>query len=184
MVIALTGKCCSGKNYISDIFSRNGFTIIDVDNISRDVFDDSSDKILELFGTTDRSKIGSIIFSNPKFRELLEAIIHPEVYRRINITIDNPGKYIINIPLLTDIELIDRCKGIIWIKSPLLLRVIRSVKRDSYNLYTIIKRIHVQRKLSVKHLKGSVDIYYIRNSWFSMVLKRDVKNILTKLERG
>jgi len=126
VVIALTGKCCSGKNYISDIFSRNGFTIIDVDNISRDVFDDSSDKILELFGTTDRSKIGSIIFSNPKFRELLEAIIH----------------------------------------------------------YTIIKRIHVQRKLSVKHLKGSVDIYYIRNSWFSMVLKRDVKNILTKLERG
>lgn len=193
MVIAITGKCCSGKNYITNIISKENFIVLDVDVISHSVFKDSEDRIIEHFGSSiltlgkiDRKKLGNVVFSDNKKREELEGIIHPGVYREIYKVIDSDKKrdYLINIPLLTNSELIDRCDNIIWIKSPLILRIYRALKRDNYHIITVIKRIISQRKLSVKHFKSSVDISIIRNSFSSKVLNRDISLLLNRLKRG
>ncbi|MGL1894434.1 MAG: dephospho-CoA kinase [Spirochaetaceae bacterium] len=193
MIIALSGKCCSGKNYISSILEDLGYTIIDVDELSKTVFTRSLKEVSELFGDSvivdgniDRKKVGDIIFSEPDKRLALENIIHPLVYKEIFNTLDdNPEtNFVVNIPLLTDIQLVKRCRGIIWIKSPLLLRIFRAIKRDKYNFITVFKRILAQKKLSVKHFITIVDIYYIKNSWFSNKIEMDLNKILAKLQRG
>lgn len=192
MVIAVSGKCCSGKNYISSILEKDGFELVDVDEISRDIFNRSEKEIINLFGDQivenghiDRLQIGKIIFSDRVKREKLESIIHPAVYKEIFNRIANSGKEIvINIPLLTDNNLIEKCDAVIWISSPLFLRVIRALKRDSYSIKTVIKRIFTQRKLSVKHLKNRVDIYNIKNSWSRRRFVKSYSSLLDKLLRG
>ena len=86
MVIALSGKCCSGKNYISDKFKSDGFTIIDVDIVSRDVFNSNQEQIIQLFGESvvvdgilSRKAVGEIVFSDKQKRLELEELIHPKV---------------------------------------------------------------------------------------------------------
>lgn len=193
MVIALTGKCCSGKNYISSLIEKYGYTIIDVDVISANIFNCLTKEILEIFGKDvlvkgkiDRKLVGQILFKDKTKRLTLESIIHPLVYKDIFNTLDkNPNEnYLINIPLLKQSELLDRIDSILWIKSPLLLRIFRAYKRDNYGFFTLFRRIITQKKLSVKHLKTTVDIYYIDNSCFSIRLNYKLDLILNKLQRG
>ncbi len=193
MVIALSGKCCSGKNYISDKFKSDGFTIIDVDIVSRDVFNSNQEQIIQLFGESvvvdgilSRKAVGEIVFSDKQKRLELEELIHPKVYQFIinQIKANSSTDYIINIPLLKKSELIEHLNGIVWIRSPLLLRIIRALKRDSYSLLVILKRIWSQKKLSVKYFKSSVDIYYIDNSWFSKQMEGSYNLTLNRLRKG
>lgn len=193
MVIALSGKCCSGKNYISNLFKKSGFTIIDVDVISAKIFNDIPHKIIEIFGegvarnsVINRKLVGDILFKDSIKRKALEDVIHPLVYKDILSTLDeNKGRdYIINIPLLKQSILLDRLDSIVWIKSPLLLRIYRATKRDSYKFSTLFRRIITQKKLSVKYLKTTVDIYYIDNSWFSIGLEKNLNLILNNFQRG
>ncbi|MBN2618255.1 MAG: dephospho-CoA kinase [Spirochaetales bacterium] len=192
MVLAISGKCCSGKNYITNFFEENKFISIDVDNISKQVFSSLTLEIIKIFGADiiangniDRKRVGEIIFSNKQKRVELEELLHPKIYNEIFSIISNrENDYIINIPLLTNRDLIERCNAVIWIKSPLFLRIFRALKRDSYKLISIFSRIIAQRKLSVKYFKGSVDIYYIRNGWSSRLLKKDLKFVLNRVQRG
>ncbi len=186
MVIALSGKCCSGKNYICELLRNSGFYIIDVDEISKQIFNRNIQKIIELFGTDNRTDIAKIIYSNKKKRMDLEELLHPIIYQEIDKEIIECGssKVIVNIPLLNNLKFIQKCSAILWINSPLLLRFYRALKRDNYSFSTVLKRIWSQKKLSTKYLKVSVDIYYIDNSWFSFGLKRSCKTALNRLSRG
>lgn len=192
MVIALSGKCCSGKNHVCDLLSQHGFDVIDVDLVAREAFNDSTDDILNIFGPSVvengvvcRKLVGDILFADKDKRVALESILHPLTYTNIYKMIEDDTKdWIINIPILKEQALIDRCYAVVWIRSPLLLRFIRALKRDKYSFFTVIRRIIAQKKLSVKYLKSIVDIYYIDNSWFSRGLKRDIKVVLKRLRRG
>lgn len=193
MVMAISGKCCSGKNYISSLFESSGFTIIDVDKISADIFNQVTEEVVSIFGKdvivngeVDRKRVGDILFSDIQKREALEGIIHPLVYNSIFNIIDSDSQkdYIVNIPLLKQGELLERLDGIVWVNSPLLLRIFRAYRRDSYRFITLFRRIITQKKLSVKYLKTTVDIYYIDNSWFSIGLKSKLNLILNRLQRG
>lgn len=193
MVVALSGKCCSGKNYISCMFEKRGFTIIDVDVISTEVFNCIPGKIIEIFGEgisvsgiINRKLVGNILFRDSIKRKALEDVIHPLVYKDILSTLDeNPDRdYIINIPLLKQSILLDRLDSIVWIRSPFLLRIYRAVKRDSYKFSTQLRRLITQKKLSVKYLKTTVDKYYIDNSWFSIGLEKNLNLVLNNFQRG
>ena len=190
MVVALSGKCCSGKNHICK--QLVGFDSIDVDLLAREAFNDSTEDIISIFGNgvlengvVSRKLVGDILFEDNTKRTQLESILHPLTYEKIyNIIQDESRDWIINIPILKDKDLIDRCDAIIWIRSPLLLRLIRALKRDNYSFCTVIRRIMAQKELSVKYLKSNVDTYYIDNSWFSIGLKRDINAVLKRLRRG
>lgn len=188
MVVALSGKCCSGKNYISDLFKERGWEIVDVDIVSHNIFNKSGSEIVKLFGSSivrdgeiDRKRVGEVVFSDSgKLREL-EKIIHPKVYKEIYRKIEGEGNYLINIPLLTDYDLVERCDYIVWIKSPLILRFFRALKRDHYSFITVFKRIYTQRKLSVKQFTNIVDIFYIRNGFNSKKVVFEFKKLLKKI---
>jgi dephospho-CoA kinase len=92
--VALTGGIATGKSYCLGRFAAHGVPTIDADVLAREavapgspglraVADRFGPGILTADGALDRPALGRIVFRDPRARAALEAIIHPEVYRRI-----------------------------------------------------------------------------------------------------
>lgn len=93
--VALTGGIATGKSYCLERFAALGAPTIDADALSREavavgslglaaVVSAFGAGVLAADGSLDRPALGRIVFGDSKARAALEAIIHPEVYRRIN----------------------------------------------------------------------------------------------------
>ena len=92
--VALTGGIATGKSYCLERFAALGVPTIDADALARDavmvgspglvaVVSAFGPGVLAADGSLDRPALGRIVFGDSKARAALEAIIHPEVYRRI-----------------------------------------------------------------------------------------------------
>ena len=94
--VALTGGIATGKSYCLARFASHGVPTIDADLLARDAVAPGSaglravaerfgSGVLAADGTLDRPALGRIVFRDGRARAALEAIIHPEVYRRIRV---------------------------------------------------------------------------------------------------
>src|SRR3954452_20492175 len=92
--VALTGGIATGKSYCLGRFAAHGVPTIDADVLAREavapgsaglraVADRFGAAVLSPDGGLDRPALGRIVFRDARARAALEAIIHPEVYRRI-----------------------------------------------------------------------------------------------------
>jgi dephospho-CoA kinase len=92
--IALTGGIATGKSTILRRLQQHGIPTIDADVLAREVVRPGTPgaaAIRERFGNVlftadgelDRKAMGALVFREPDARLALEAIVHPEVYRRI-----------------------------------------------------------------------------------------------------
>lgn len=92
--VALTGGIATGKSYCLGRFAALGMPTIDADVLARDavapgspglaaVVDRFGPAILRPDGALDRAALGRLVFHDSRARGALEAIIHPDVYRRI-----------------------------------------------------------------------------------------------------
>jgi dephospho-CoA kinase len=109
--VALTGGIATGKSYCLARFAALGAATIDADRLARAAVVPGSralDAIVTRFGqslllpdgTLDRSSLGRVVFNDRAARADLEAIVHPEVYRRI-------GEWLATLPPGTRIALAD-----------------------------------------------------------------------------
>ena len=91
---ALTGGIATGKSYCLARFEELGVPTVDADRLARlavapgspglaAVAERFGPSILRGDGTLDRAALASVIFADRGARADLEAIIHPDVYRRI-----------------------------------------------------------------------------------------------------
>lgn len=91
---ALTGGIATGKSYCLARFASFGVPIIDADVLAREVVAPGTpglravaerfgQHLLQPDGTLNRPALGALVFSDRAARAALEAIIHPEVRRRI-----------------------------------------------------------------------------------------------------
>jgi dephospho-CoA kinase len=91
---ALTGGIATGKSYCAARFASLGVPVIDADALARDAVSPASPGLAQVArrfgssillpdGSLDRAALGRIVFAHRAARAALEAIIHPEVYRRI-----------------------------------------------------------------------------------------------------
>ena len=91
----LTGGIATGKSHCLAQFARLGVPTIDADLLARlavDVGTRGLEAVVARFGPgvltadgqLDRVALGTLVFADDGARADLEAIIHPEVYRRIN----------------------------------------------------------------------------------------------------
>ena len=96
MVIGLTGKSCSGKNYVGDILASKGLEVWDTDKMCHFGLNDNIRAIVSEFGEdvvvstggrpeVSRSALGKIVFADPQRRKALEDILYPWLRRRIVI---------------------------------------------------------------------------------------------------
>lgn len=85
-VIGLTGGIGSGKSTVAELFAKKGVTVIDTDQLARDVMlsnQPAYDAIIHRFGTADRGELRKIVFANPDDRIWLEELLHPLIRREL-----------------------------------------------------------------------------------------------------
>jgi dephospho-CoA kinase len=114
ILAALTGGIATGKSYCASRFAALGVPLIDADRLAREAVEPGTrgleaivarfgSGILRGDGTLDRSALARIIFADATARADLEAIVHPEVYRRIrewSVNLSGVRAAIADIPLL------------------------------------------------------------------------------------
>ena len=114
-VVGLTGGIGSGKSAAADEFARLGATIVDTDQIAREITAAGGTAIpalralfppeyFDASGAMDRAKVRAAVFGDPLARKRLEALLHPliraESERRIAGARDPYVVYVV--PLLVE----------------------------------------------------------------------------------
>jgi dephospho-CoA kinase len=108
---ALTGGIATGKSFCLDRFAELGAATIDADAQAREAVAPGSRGlaavvsrfgagVLRPDGSLDRPALARIIFNDRAARADLEAIVHPDVYRRIS-------EWFANLPLGTRVAIAD-----------------------------------------------------------------------------
>jgi len=102
MKIGLIGLAGSGKSYILKTISRYDFDVIEVDKIGHEALKDKgiSSLVQDRFGTTDRSELGKIVFSDDSALRDLEAITHPWIKERVIELIEGNGNFVLDAAIL------------------------------------------------------------------------------------
>jgi dephospho-CoA kinase len=109
--VALTGGIATGKSYCLRHFAELGVPTVDADRLAREavtpgspglraVVDRFGSDVLLPDGSLDRGAVARIVFEDSRERAALEAIIHPEVYRRIR-------EWFANLPAPTRVAIAD-----------------------------------------------------------------------------
>lgn len=146
LVVALTGGIGSGKSTVGQIFAQLGATVIDSDQLARDVMERGSigfnevvakfgDEILKN-GEIDRQILASLIFKDPAKRSELEQITHPLIRKAFAKVVSSasPDSIVINqIPLLVESSHDYKFDHIITVSASESIRSERLIKRGLTN---------------------------------------------------
>ena len=143
--VGLTGNVGAGKSTTVSLFASWGATIIDSDVLAREVVTPGSPalgQLRELWGDTviaadgelDRAAMRQIVFSDPKARKRLEAILHPAIRERsreLFVEAEARGDRIAIgvVPLLFEAGLEKEYDVVLLIDAPLELRIERLVNK-------------------------------------------------------
>ena len=141
-VVAVTGGIGSGKSRVARVFGELGARVIDADRIAHEVLEDPQIRgaieaefpgVTGQDGVLDRSALAARVFTDPARRERLNALVHPEVRRRIDKELAHlawngsdarsplPGKrplVLLDIPLLETSPYPDRADVVLFIDAP------------------------------------------------------------------
>jgi len=141
--IGLTGGIASGKSAAARAFAALGVPVIDADQVAREVVapgeaclqavkEEFGSGVLADDGSLDRRALREIVFADPARRRRLEAILHPEIGRRIRAWLEaQDAPYVIlESPLLLETSqhrLVDR---VLVIDVSEALQLTRTMTRD------------------------------------------------------
>lgn len=115
--VGLTGGIATGKSYVTQRLHAAGVPTIDADRLAREAVAPGTPglravvarfgrEVLTEAGALDRAKLAALVFTDATARADLEAIIHPEVRRRIATwqqqlgSLGHRGPIVADIPLL------------------------------------------------------------------------------------
>jgi dephospho-CoA kinase len=193
VLAALTGGIATGKSYCLARFAALGVPVIDADKLAREAVAPGTAglaavearfgaSVLQPDGALDRAALARIVFSDARARADLEAIIHPDVYRRIR-------DWAVNLPphtrvAIADIPLLfetghehDFDKVIVCACEPE-EQVRRLVARDGLTDAEARARIAAQWPIDDKVLRGD---YVIRTDLRFADTDRQVRDVLDRL---
>lgn len=157
-IIGLTGGIASGKSYASDYFKKLGFSIIDCDKISNNLYLslEYQEKIIKLFGNNilennvfSKRKLSNLVFSDKTKLEKLNEIAFPIILDIIKEKIENyvnEDIIFIDAPILVESKLfkyIDFDK-ILMIETTRDLQIERLKTRNNLSEKEALNRINTQ----------------------------------------
>lgn len=171
--LGVTGGIGSGKSTVTRAFSEFGITIVDADEVAREVVqpgEPALERISEHFGnhvlltngSLDRGALRKVIFQHKEQKEWLESLLHPLINTAVRekLAQDKQGPYqIYSAPLLLEnkqIELVDR---LLIVDVPVDCQIERSTKRDNAPADSIKSIIEQQmpRKERLKYADFVID---------------------------
>ena len=187
--IAVTGGIACGKSTVASILRELGATVIDADQIAKSFTEpggQAAPMILEAFGTLDRKALASIVFSDQKSRERLNAIVHPLVQQemeRLLAGLQTPVA-VAEIPLLYESGMEDIADEVWAVYADEETQIRRLARRNGLSREEALSRIHSQLPAEEKAkradhvIDNSFDERPIRVQiealWASALLKAEV----------
>ena len=165
IVIGVTGSIASGKSYVLSQIKNKGYSVIDCDQISRDItkkgnegFKPVTDEFpyFDEKGELDRKKLGSIIFENKNERIKLNNILHPIIYEKCKKELEKlDGLIFLDAPLLYEANFDTLCDDVICVYVTNDVQQQRLMKRDNLTKEEAIKRIESQLSNKIKLSKSN-----------------------------
>jgi dephospho-CoA kinase len=187
-LIGLTGGIATGKSTVARILAARGATIIDADELAREVvqpgrpaYDDVvshfGTEVLARDGTLDRSRLGVIVFANASARRDLERITHGHIaelmQQRIADAIARDAPVVVvDIPLLFEAGREGMFEGVLLVYAPMAVQVQRLLQRDSLSAHEASQRIAAQLPIEEKRERAT---WVIDNSGDEAETQRQVE---------
>lgn len=194
LIIGLTGGIGSGKSTVSEYLSKNmGLTIIDADQIARDVTRPGQEILLKLReafgseiinddGTLDRRKLAGIAFQSDEKKKLLEKITHSAIREEINCRLrtsaaKHENAVVLDVPLLMESGIDGLCDTVWVVTTAKDVRIERVSARDGITKEEINARINAQ--ISDRERFARAD-EIIDNSGDKEALYREIERLIKK----
>lgn len=157
-VIGLTGGIGAGKSTVAHMFSERGVPVIDADQIAREVVepgqealaqlvDRFGDEIITSDGHLDRQALARVAFASSKATAALNAIVHPAVEARTQTYFARYSEspvVVHDVPLLVELELMDRYDLTVVVDTPADIRLHRLVENRGLDVEDAKRRIAAQ----------------------------------------
>jgi dephospho-CoA kinase len=143
LIIGITGGIGSGKTAASDYLAAQGITVVDADQVSRQIVEPGEpaleqirarfgDRVLGGDGRLDRAALREIVFADPDERAALEAITHPAIGAEIRRQLEaSESSYTILVsPLLLETDQYQMVERVLLVDVPESVQVERTARRD------------------------------------------------------
>ena len=165
--VGLTGGIATGKSYVTRRLDQAGIPTIDADRLAREAVAPGSPGLRALVtrfgremlteaGALDRTKLAALVFQDAGARADLEAIVHPEVRRRIadwqhSLVRDGyQGPLVADIPLLFETGRTGDFDVIVVVACDRALQRARLMARDGLSAVEADQRIAAQWAIADK----------------------------------
>lgn len=198
ILVGLTGGIATGKSTVASMFRRFGATVIDADQLARDVVQPGKPawrEIVKTFGkrvllpdrTIARHALGSIVFHNRRKLRRLERIIHPRVAREQQrrahgIARRTPDAIIIyEVPLLFEAGVNTRVDKIIVVTADRETQVARLKRRNGLTRRQAFQRISSQMALAEKARRADIVLDGTKSK---SLLSREIRRLLRDFRAG
>lgn len=165
-IIGLVGGIGSGKSSVAKVFAREGAQVFDADAMAKAALDrpDVQSMLIEWWGPdvidadgrSDRRKIAERVFADEAERKRLESVVHPIVAagreRMIAEARANPDvrAIVLDVPLLLEVGLAERCDRIVFVRVPRDLRLKRLIESRGWDEAELARREKNQWPLDKK----------------------------------
>lgn len=165
--VGLTGGIATGKSYVTQRLHEAGLPTIDADRLAREAVAPGSaglravvarfgPRVLTEAGALDRTRLGAVVFGDQAARGDLEAIVHPEVYRRIAqwqarlAAHGHQGPVVADIPLLFETGRADEFDTVVVVACEPHRQRERLMARDGLDAHTADQRMQAQWPIAAK----------------------------------
>jgi dephospho-CoA kinase len=146
-IIALTGGIASGKSFACGVFKSCGLEIIDLDDLSKEIYQlkQTNDDLLDMFGTCEKSKLKAIVFNDKQKLQQLEDYLHPKILKNMQEKIKlAKSDVMVAVPLLFEKKLYDYFDSAVVILTSPKLQIERMIKRDNIDESLALKILNNQ----------------------------------------
>lgn len=195
--VGLTGGFACGKSEVGRVLREQGAEVVDADDLAHEAMRAGTpvfEKVVARFGRgvvgrdgeIDRAAVGERVFAGSEERRALEALVHPEVIRRLEAWLDETsgrGRHAVAIvPLLYEAGLAGRWDAVICVTAPEAAVLDRAAGRG---LTAADARARIAAQMPVEEKARKAD-HVIRNNGTLDALKeraREVWSEILKKER-
>ena len=159
--IVITGGIGTGKSTVSQLIKAKGYKVIDADEISHQILDDSYGEISSLFGSEFvkddkvlRKKLGNLVFHDKEKLTKLESLLHPKVKDEIlkqALNLEKENKYyFIDIPLFFETKNYMEFNKVLVVYAPKELALERIMRRNKLTKEEALVRLNSQINIEEK----------------------------------
>lgn len=165
-LIGVTGGIATGKTTVDRMLAAHGATVIDADELAREVVRPGEPALEEVAtrfgrdviqpdGSLDRTRLGRLVFADSEARRDLELITHPRIIElmteRIATALAGPAPLVaVDIPLLFENAREAMFEGVLLVYAPPEVQVKRLRERNGLDEAAALQRLAAQLPIEEK----------------------------------